>query len=1567
MKRRPLVSSPITHQRGNIFAPTARQRGNIFAMLFGAVALTGVLAAVGMQTLTGPVTTITRVTQRNIADNHLLMNGKILVNAAVSGTAGGDIDSDGVIEPAAFVPAGGGETPPANGGYLPADLGLALTDPWGTKYGYCVWDHGTSNSSTNRITGDNTASAPTQPVIAIIAAGPDKTFQTACDAFASGPINVSKAGGSDDILFKYTYAEASATSNGLWTLNESDQTKAELKDSGGTVNVVIDRSTGIGDFLGITTDTLVAKTSNVTLDGGLKLDTETNVTACAAADAGVVRYNAASGKLEVCNGTAWRVAGSDLWLENGTHIYSGNTGNVGIGTSAPTQKLDVQGNVNASGNLSVGGTGAVTGDFAVNTDKFTVAAATGNTAVAGTLGVTGATTLADTLGVAGNAAFDGDTLFVDASAGKVGVGTASPANLLDVAGTTDMGALGSYVVGHAPVHVADGTSNLYMDGNKIISDAALVIGTTGTFGLTLVTDEAVRLSIDAAGGVSVAGTLGVGGAATLSDTLSVAGNAALDGDTLFVDAANDTVGIGTASPLARLDVDGGIRLGAHSVCAAGGANNGTIRYDSTIKKMQVCVDGAWSSVSSIDALDDIGDVDVPAPNDNEVLAWDNTAGNWVAKNINTLGPAAVSPAGNDGSIQFKDGSDLGADADNLHWDDPNNRLGVGTDTPAQTLDVVGTAAVSGNTSVGGTLGVTGAATLASTLTVAGNATFDTSTLFVNAGGNNVGIGTILPDASAVLELASTAAGFLPPRMSATNRNAIASPATGLIIFNNTTNKLQIYDGTDWLNVGVASGLGSSMVDGWPDAVNCGGAGFPTIYYLTYAPFADGKFYYRNIYDAGDRSVWFNADKTYASKTTSETGCDGKSVNVLYAEGRAFNFVGGASASDGVGMVADVPDAIDCGVSGTQRFLWLQTATAAKYTYAFGAGASGIGMQVVYNALPGGTHDATTNTAGWTNANGCDGKSLAQLASEDRVFFMVGGSSGGGTATAAGNDGYIQFNTSNVLDAESTLFWDRINDRLSVAAGATPKAAIDVAGGVKLAADAVCDATKSGMLAWNSGALMLCTGAGGFVTILDDSFAETDPQVGTLTNGKWCSTDGTVISCTSDAPATGAAGSSSEVQFRNSGTGAFAADSNLIWDNTNKRLGIGTISPQSLLHVAGGIQLGDDTASCPGAGDVKLGTLRFNAGSFSVCLAGGWTALTTAGSALAAGSAGQIQFNGGSGVFAADAALHWDNTNKRLGIGTTSPDDPLHVQGDFRVTNGVNPAAGLQGIWWNTTGLSGTVLLQTIHTDIDLTDVNPGGQADNYSVRITGYVRSNSAGSYTFYNTADDGHRMWVNGTLLVDYWGDQGPTERSGTIALAANTWYPIVIEHYEATGGQRLVLQWAGPGISKQKIPLTNLAAGPQLGDVALLVDSVSGNLTVRGSAYKPGGGSWAVSSDARLKNIDGKYDAGLERVVRLKPLRFHYKKGNARNEPSDREFIGLIAQEAMEVMPELVSRRDDGYYDLDASALTFALINAVKELKADNDNLRTQLKAANDNDAGQEAAIEELRGEIRALKAGR
>ncbi|MFQ5834305.1 MAG: hypothetical protein ACE5HR_00065 [bacterium] len=67
-------------------------------------------------------------------------------------------------------------------------------------------------------------------------------------------------------------------------------------------------------------------------------------------------------------------------------------------------------------------------------------------------------------------------------------------------------------------------------------------------------------------------------------------------------------------------------------------------------------------------------------------------------------------------------------------------------------------------------------------------------------GSNVGIGTLTPAASAQLEMVSTSKGFLPPRMTEVQRDAISSPAAGLVVYvtdGTNPNKLHFYNGTAW--------------------------------------------------------------------------------------------------------------------------------------------------------------------------------------------------------------------------------------------------------------------------------------------------------------------------------------------------------------------------------------------------------------------------------------------------------------------------------------------------------------------------------------------------------------------------------------------------------------------------------------------------------------------------------------------------------------------------------------------------------------------------------------------------
>ena len=62
---------------------------------------------------------------------------------------------------------------------------------------------------------------------------------------------------------------------------------------------------------------------------------------------------------------------------------------------------------------------------------------------------------------------------------------------------------------------------------------------------------------------------------------------------------------------------------------------------------------------------------------------------------------------------------------------------------------------------------------------------------------SVAIGASSETVSAALAVTSTTKGFLPPSMTKTQKNAISSPATGLTVYDNTVNSLQIYNGVDW--------------------------------------------------------------------------------------------------------------------------------------------------------------------------------------------------------------------------------------------------------------------------------------------------------------------------------------------------------------------------------------------------------------------------------------------------------------------------------------------------------------------------------------------------------------------------------------------------------------------------------------------------------------------------------------------------------------------------------------------------------------------------------------------------
>ncbi len=148
--------------------------------------------------------------------------------------------------------------------------------------------------------------------------------------------------------------------------------------------------------------------------------------------------------------------------------------------------------------------------------------------------------------------------------------------------------------------------------------------------------------------------------------------------------------------------------------------------------------------------------------------------------------------------------------------------------------------------------------------------------------------------------------------------------------------------------------------------------------------------------------------------------------------------------------------------------------------------------------------------------------------------------------------------------------------------------------------------------------------------------------------------------------------------------------------------------------------------------------------------------------------------------------------------------------DVNVTvNAAGTGDGLTATYFPTINLTGTPVTAVVPTvsfnwgtGIPVTGI----PADNFSARFSGQVQPLYTQTYTFYTTSDDGVRLWVNGTQVINNWTDHGPIENSGTIALTAGQKYNIVLEYYEHTSGATISLSWSSSSQAKQIIPQAQL-----------------------------------------------------------------------------------------------------------------------------------------------------------------
>jgi hypothetical protein len=418
----------------------------------------------------------------------------------------------------------------------------------------------------------------------------------------------------------------------------------------------------------------------------------------------------------------------------------------------------------------------------------------------------------------------------------------------------------------------------------------------------------------------------------------------------------------------------------------------------------------------------------------------------------------------------------------------------------------------------------------------------------------------------------------------------------------------------------------------------------------------------------------------------------------------------------------------------------------------------------------------------------------------------------------------------------------------------------------------------------------------------------------------------------------------------SGTSTLSYDSgDFYWDTVYRRLGVGTSTPRETLDVAGKIAInGIPFIFVP------------NQSTFWGTMYVGPDAAGGGGSALEAGAVGNVYVGKGAG---------WNNTSGDSNTGIGQGVMYSNTTGQF------NTAIGLDSLQFNTTGNGNTALGEdSLNSNVNggrntalglstmrITTSSSGNVAVGFGALYSDFASSNTAVGFealtynstgalnvavgyralysnttSFANTAVGFQALRVNtGASNTAFGYGAGDTLTTGNLNVIIGSEADV-----DATVSESIVI---GAGAS---VSLSNRAV---IGTRDLVSSTIHGGiylpeLNVAGSGvavlcyssstdqvYYNYTTACLNSSDERLKiNIEdmtSRIDV-IKSLLKLRGIYFNWDPDNpvVSNYGSDKQ-IGVIAQEVMEVLPELVSQNPvDGYYSVDYSKLTAFLIEVAK-----------------------------------------
>lgn len=473
------------------------------------------------------------------------------------------------------------------------------------------------------------------------------------------------------------------------------------------------------------------------------------------------------------------------------------------------------------------------------------------------------------------------------------------------------------------------------------------------------------------------------------------------------------------------------------------------------------------------------------------------------------------------------------------------------------------------------------------------------------------------------------------------------------------------------------------------------------------------------------------------------------------------------------------------------------------------------------------------------------------------------------------------------------------------------------------------------------------------------------------------------------------GSATAVAFWN-GANSLTYDSGLYWDNGNKRLGVGTSAPTMTLDVSSSAANSDTQMriNVQGSGFSYSPILHLNRVG-----ATDWTLRQPVGGyhfVIDQDGVRRLTIQTGTG-------------NTGIG-GVVTPTATLQVSGTFTVSQTGQNTASAASMLVDERGVS---VSSIVH--INGSAFSPIGAGGNVILSGTAAVSTSSAGSITFYTGGAERMQIGANGNVGV------GTSHLTAPLALqadansqglnifgrAADDKSAIVFYNRNGTNPNNFAFIQSGPTYLAMATSNTERVRIDANGNVGIANNDptstpnpglsllAGGILRIGNSAGVTGQGfvtfhrsgtqigsitqngttavAYNTTSDRRVKEDITDTREGLQKLMQLPVRDFAF-----RADPSHTIVTGFIAQELEKVFPDAVTTNGDNGktklasgtvpWSVDYGRVTPLIVKAVQDLnlktdgeinslKADNDNLLAALKAANDN-------IESLRGEVDALR---